>query len=702
MQRHPIIGTRLALGLVVLFSMMLSGCGGPKFEATLDIAPGELVAKRVERYSEWRDAQRIVPDVGRAVLLGTVQSGDLLRIGALEEEGMRGRLHVFAGERRLDTIVLGESPRWRDYQHTFTSEQAALGPCRILYEGQSALWCGPLEIYRPNAMPPANVLVILVDTLRLDHLSAYGYERQTSPNLDAFARDAVRFNHLTPSSSWTKPSVASLLTGTYPNTHGGQDRPDVLRDGLPSFARALKTSGRATHGFMTNINCLPLWGFGNDFDRYVDVDSKNWLVSSDDARVVDRAIATAAAYAGQPWFLYVHTMGPHDPYVPPGKYRTQFQREEYSTDPVQAENEREIDLYDGEIAYTDEQLGRLFAALKATGAYDKTLIVVLSDHGEEFREHGQTRHAKTLYEEMLRIPLLIKLPNSAHAGEVRDQLVEMVDVAPTVLDLLGIPPPHGFEGRSFRAVIEENAPGREQVYASLLDEAYSLRTAKTATQKYIRDLASQTELYFELDTDPREKAPLPDEPDWAALLKAHATKMGARNASGLHFLITCGPEPRTVEVEIEAENLGVPELRYYEWKGRVEQAGSTVRLEMRTHDAQDVGLQRTRWHGELAEQDNAHLVVPCPPDSALAIRIRVDGQPAAAGTVRGGADQSPLALDAPVAAMSLTAANDDYDVSALPRAFGLYAWYVPTPDDIRPESLDAESTETLKALGYLE
>ena len=200
----------------------------------------------------------------------------------------------------------------------------------------------------------------------------------------------------------------------------------------------MAAAGFETQGLVTNPGCLPVWGIGDEFMFYGDVESRRYR-HRDDTEVTDRAIEAARFAAGRPWFFYVHAMGPHAPYEPPGEYATMFQSPTVDGDPLAMERLTALNLYDGEIACTDMHFGRLINELKTLGLYDNTIIIFLSDHGEEFREHGGDYHGKTLYEEQLRVPLLIKLPHSARAGERRNDLIEMVDVAPTILDLVGMP-----------------------------------------------------------------------------------------------------------------------------------------------------------------------------------------------------------------------------------------------------------------------
>jgi len=685
--------------IFVLLVAVFSGCDTPPDPAR-DQFIADLTLRRMECNHEWREARRIPAGKQQTLNLGPVTPGAALRLGVFEGEphGETATLRVYVGERHVRTFSTGRTPRWADYRVDLSPSNAE-EICRLVVDAAKPLWVGPCELTQGDARP--NVLIYLIDTLRLDHLGCYGYSRDTSPNLDTFARDSVLFTHLMPQSSWTKPSVASLLTSTYPNVHGAQDRPDVLREGLPSLAASLAEQGYETHGLITNTNILPLWGFGKDFHRFVDVDSADW-VNCDDARVVERAIATLDLAAGRPWFLYVHTMGPHDPYEAPDGYDRKFVPESYAGLGVAGERQRFIDQYDGEIAYSDLQFGRMMQALKERRLYDNTLIVLLSDHGEEFWEHGDTCHGKSLYEEVLRVPLLIKLPGNAHAGERREDLVEAVDIAPTLLDSLGLPAVNGFQGKSFKGLIETGQATPRVGYASLVNLAHSIRTAKTTEQKYIRDVGAHWEAWFDLKSDPGEKnfhaAPGSD----ARRLKEHTGRMGLRGAEGLHILMTCGDAEHTVTGTLAGAGLGPFELHYYDWKGEARREGDAIRFRWLTVHPTDRARERDFWHTELAEQDNAHLQVAATMEADMSLSLEVDGHPAPPESVFLGAEgKHPTEARFTVKPAELLAGSDAYDPAGLPRAFGLYVWYVAPPEAIAEEDLDPKIRENLQALGYL-
>jgi arylsulfatase A-like enzyme len=690
------------VGLIVL--SLLAACRPPADFSRETLLP-DLLQRRLEQHSEWRQAWRMPMGTGHVLRVPApstgAESGATLRLGVLEGEPGMGQatLRVYAGDRLIHRIRTGKTPQWADYRIPLP-EISADAPCRIVKDTEQILWVGPCEVIAGAGRP--NVLLYLVDTLRQDHLGCYGYARDTSPHVDALAGESVVFTQLMPQSSWTKPSVASMLTSTYPNVHGAQDRPDMLREGLPTLAGALRDAGYETHGMITNTNLVPLWGFGEGFSRYVDVDSADW-VNCDDAKVVDVAIRTLESVQGRPWFLYVHTMGPHDPYEAPGGCDQKYQRPSYPGSEEEQQRARTVDRYDGEISYSDAQFQRLLEQLKALGMYDNTFIVFASDHGEEFWEHGGATHGKTLYEEMLRVPLLIKMPGGQFGGERRDGLVEMVDLAPTLLDVLGVPPEPEFQGRSFRALLETGAQAPRIGYAALVNLAASARTAKTTEYKYLTDVVAHQESWFDLVRDPGEKSPAAAPAPAAEALRPHTRKLGLQGAEGLHILMTCGEEKHTVTGSIEAANLGPFDLHYYEWKSQVTASENKLEFRFLTKHPEDVSHQRDVWHTQLAEQDNAHLRIPMPPETEFRLHLEVDGHPVPPEllTLGTAAETQLPGPDAPLHPLDILAGADTYDPAGLPRKFAIYVWYVTPSPDIPEETLDPKIRDNLKALGYL-
>lgn len=321
-----------------------------------------------------------------------------------------------------------------------------------------------------GAGPRPHVLVYLVDTLRADRLGCYGYPRPTSPHLDAFAAGATLFEHAVAQSSWTKAAVASMFTGVWPPDHGAVGWAHSLAPEAETLAEGLRGAGYRTAAFVTNPHVVPHFGFDQGFDDFV----RRIKVPSDKVTaLVERWLDRREDE--RPFFLYVHTMDPHAPYAPPEPYRSAF-APDHAKMPTWAPRWKWPDealpflsnLYDGEIARNDASFGALMTALRDRGLYDDTLVVVVSDHGEEFREHGLWRHGNHLHAEAVNVPLILKLPGQREGRRVGN-LVQHVDLMPTLLAAAGVPAPAAVQGRDLLPLARgEASPGPDPAVRSHL------------------------------------------------------------------------------------------------------------------------------------------------------------------------------------------------------------------------------------------
>ncbi len=291
-----------------------------------------------------------------------------------------------------------------------------------------------------------NVIFVLVDTLRADRLGSYGYERATSPTIDLLANTGIRFaNHLT-QSSWTKTSMASIWTAMYPNRTGILRFDHAIPDSAVLPAEILKDAGFITAGIWRNGWVAPTFGFEQGFEIYhrpeigapidsVRRESKNPYakLAGSDIDATDGAIEFLRTNKSDRFFLYIHYMDAH-------QYLSDEQSAQFGTS--------YSDLYDNSIHWTDRQIQALTRALDEQGLRDETILVIASDHGEAFQEHGNEGHAKDLHREVIYTPWIISLPFSLEQGIVIDAMTENVDIWPTLLDLLGESAPEGVDGRS--------------------------------------------------------------------------------------------------------------------------------------------------------------------------------------------------------------------------------------------------------------
>jgi len=380
-----------------------------------------------------------------------------------------------------------------------------------------------LSCLRSDPPRPRNVLVLLVDTLRADHLGAYGYGRPTSATFDAFAKGNLFFRQVRSQASCTFPSVNSLLTSRFPQAFLGQPEGMGIPAAIPSLAEILQQKGYRTAAVSaspimrkspTRFN--PHGGFERGFASF----AEDCLWQS--AECVNRKGLEQLEVADpRPFFLYLHYIDPHGPYSPPPGYRRRFATGtsdkafirdgdpnpiaahlyQGAVDPgvTPADVQHLIDLYDDEIAYFDGQLKVLLKVLKKSGRLDDTIVILASDHGEGFLEHGHMKHCRTLFDSEIRTPLAMSIPGVP--AQAIDRPVENLDIVPTVLDYLGLGTEgRGLAGRSLRPLFE-----RRQAPEALERSTIGVfRAVSDGRFKLIHDLVSRRFQLFDLAADPKE------------------------------------------------------------------------------------------------------------------------------------------------------------------------------------------------------
>ncbi|MCU1246190.1 MAG: putative Arylsulfatase [Acidobacteria bacterium] len=373
-----------------------------------------------------------------------------------------------------------------------------------------------------------NILLISIDSLRADHLHCYGYPRHTSPNLDALAQEGARFETVISPTSWTLPAHMTLLTSLPPEKHGVITNHLRLASGIETIPQHLHRSGYATAGFVSTTYLDGLYGFSRGFDVYDDytilrvagAKSRKAVTS---AMVADHAIRWVEQHSAsspqQPFFLFLHFFDVHYDYNPPLPFARMFDGtyrgpatgdvDLVRSGMQQQDVDHVVALYDGEIAWVDWNIGRIVAALRARGLLDNTIVAVTADHGEEFLDHGQSGHFKTLYDEVLRVPLIIRYPKKVAAGRRVEGQVRLMDVAPTLFSLAGVRLPHSripTEARALACLLKPDALARPTpllpAFGDLKGEIASLRTADA---KLIVDLRTHREELYDLARDPYER-----------------------------------------------------------------------------------------------------------------------------------------------------------------------------------------------------
>lgn len=380
--------------------------------------------------------------------------------------------------------------------------------------------CGP-EAEREGHVIEAgrrpNVLLVSLDTLRADRLGSYGYPRATSPFLDQLAGEGIRFENAFVNTHGTPPSHATLFSSLYQETHrvsfGGKEA-GRTRHGLPPeielLPERLQAAGYRTLAVTGGGYLSEDFGFHRGFDRFVeepDIESQ-----------VDRLVAELSHVDRGPVFAFLHTYEIHSPYDPPPEVRGQLVRQErdyeatsdnlrgHGRDPEKTLDPAGLqfvgDLYDAGIRHTDDQLRRLFGRLDRLGFFDHHLTIIGSDHGEALGERGLLLHPATLFDELVRVPLVV-VGTHVRRGEVRARLASTIDVAPTIYAATGVDPPPIMEGNDLLSPRAADDDG--VVFSQYADHVYSVRTKRF---KLVRDRDGQGEerlRLFDLREDPGER-----------------------------------------------------------------------------------------------------------------------------------------------------------------------------------------------------
>ena len=399
----------------------------------------------------------------------------------------------------------------------------------------------PRATARPE-MP--NVVLVVIDTLRADHVGAYGYGYPTTTNMDLLADRAVVFETVVSQAPWTAPAMASLFTGLYPSVHGldggivwGEEAapsagglPFAVQKALPpghqTLAEVFRHAGYTTAGFVSNLYVNSIFGFAQGFDHfddeYADYNFEQGEVKRRAEVTNERVFEWLRAGLEEPFFLFVHYNDPHWPYDPPPPYGRSF-IDGYSG-PFTPTKTREIvvthrevppplseedlayivGLYDGEIQYVDAHLGRLLEAVRELPTERDLMTVLTSDHGEEFLDHGAFNHGYTLYEEQTLVPFIVSAPSSFDPRRVSQQ-VRLIDAAPTLLEMAGVDYRNTrFQGRSLVPLMTGLSLDPQDAFSEATNVGSQSALRSTDSHKLIHSLIDPQWLLFDLGSDPGE------------------------------------------------------------------------------------------------------------------------------------------------------------------------------------------------------
>ncbi len=421
-----------------------------------------------------------------------------LALGTVDDAPVRFRVSL--GERTLLEQTLSTPFRWEERLvdlEEFADREVTL---RLSLEsdhpGAIGIWGSPTVRQRHPARAegaPKGVILLWADTLRRDHLDAYGYERETAPSLKALASEGVLFENNISQATWTKVSSPSLLTSLYPSTHGVKDFSDYLPSSAVTLAEVYRAAGYATVSFASNLFTGQFTNLHQGFEELHEDGSLPEVGSSKTSReYVDRFAGWLERHRDVPFFAFLHLYDPHDPFEPRPPYdrlwadpakkeehqENQKKVREFIQDPLgkmfgmpsrqellsagldpEAYVGHDRDWYDGSIRGMDAEIGRIFERLRELGLDEDTLVVFVGDHGEEFLEHGAMFHGQSVYGELTRVPLLMGWPRGIARGVRVDRVTETIDVMPTLLALSRLPLPEGIQGESLVPLLTGDGSG---------------------------------------------------------------------------------------------------------------------------------------------------------------------------------------------------------------------------------------------------
>jgi arylsulfatase A-like enzyme len=735
------VPTRFAVAFVVLLAVAcgVAGCSRPAepvarwdLLALVRDDPARPAGRTVRTHQEYGDTRHVVavavPDrlawplvvpAGAVLDVGVaVQATQLMAFAPHLAEPVRVRVVVApAGdaervvlERRLDVRGRTDDRRWLDLRvdlapwagRTVTLALEAALDTGAGSSPTTVLFSAP-RVVDASADAPS-LLLVTIDCLRADHLGAWGYARPTSPRLDALAAEGVRFAHAYTAAPMTMPSLPQLWSGrVFPAAGDETFLAPIARAGIPSAV-------------IVNNVWLQLWL--TLYRRAQPADQPDLLVAADGAgaqAITDRALAWLAARGGERFALVLHYLDAHSPYVLPAPAFDVFRDPAYAGRVDRhfddaagaaagrydaADRARVISLYDGAVRFVDQELGRLLDRLRADGRLDRTVVVVSADHGEELWDHGGFFHGQSLFDELLHVPLIVRLPGGVHAGTVVERPVRSIDVGPALLDWMGLPAPGTFAGRPLAQVMAAPDDPGDDLVATAANPQFPTRFAlRTATHKLIEDTASGRRTLYDLVRDPGETTDvLAAAPDVAAALGGRLDRARAVLRHRGHQVRVVGAGPGT-PFHLRLESTGGGKFVMLD---RVD-AGPDVTLDLAPDGRSLVVRGTTDAAGRGVRFDRRPQPLD-PVADGFTVTLDVAGAPAPPAAVRIG-EGAPLApggaLDAE--APALTAAGEAPGCPAPDRGARacLWRWREAGPGAV-VAGPPGPARERLRALGYVD
>ena len=580
---------------------------------------------------------------------------------------------------------------------------------------------------------PVNVVLIGIDTLRRDHVGCYGYERPTTANIDRLAGEGVLFEDAVSQSPWTLPSFSTIHTSLYPTQHGagGFERSqgtfgNRMGGTVMPLAMVLLKSGYATGAIINAPALAPDFGVDKGFEFYDT--SPRW-----DPRLADGTTEDALKWidsnSGGPFFMFVHYFDPHLPYSPPEPYDTMydsdysgpvsssFDRETFNkiipeiVERGGAEAEAEWDhvraLYDGEITFTDKAVGALLDGLEERGLRENTLVVFVSDHGEEFYEHGGFEHGHTMYDELIKVPLIFSLPGKMPAGTRISRQVRMMDVMPTILDFLGICSLSHLEGVSLEPLISGDGEPADRPdvllpYRFAYSEAMLYGSEKKCMTafpwKVVYDMISTETMAFNLEDDPAEMSDLAEsEPPAAALLQEVLFHTLLNISDTWYIELGAGGEEHTFDLEVTVS--GKAPSAHMQFHSLLDGEGRLIGEDLISFE--EVSRRTIRLKDIKLDTSLLLAVKVSPRIAPLLFDLWIDGVPAVKKTFLG-PELSPVE-SMPFENAGRRKSKAKGIPTDSPEAPYFHVWYAGVGSQGEtPVTLSDDTRRQLKALGYIQ
>jgi hypothetical protein len=626
-----------------------------------------------------------------------------------------GKPHLLV-DRHIDLRGNPADRRWFDERldlSAFAGQKATL-TLRVMNEGDAekakqtnVYFSAPRILQSPAAeatAAPLNLLFITIDCLRADHVGAYGYDKPTTPNMDRLAAGGIRFAHAYANAPMTLPSVPQLFTSNvFPTKDVDTLLEPVSTAGIPSAA-------------VINNAWIPLWlsqGKHSEPPGTFDV-----MISGElDAKaIVDRALAWLDTHRDDRFVLYLHFLDAHTPYAPPKDKIALFADPAYGgkigdtfadADGANAgryddaDKKKIVALYDAGVRHIDEQIGRLVDALAQSGRLDHTALLVTADHGEEFWDHGHFFHGQSLYDELLHIPLIVRVPGAAPPGTVVQRSVRMIDLAPSLLDWAGLPAPATFQGRKLAEAIQAPDAAGDDLVATATQAQFATRYAlRTDDLKAVESLDTGKRELYAVQSDPQERT------DLAAARQQDLDRLEQRLVAARQVLRQRGYQvkvagPQSGHAKVEVRLKSEPRSGTFLTLDRTSDGGEP-RLELSTDgndltargevDAQGMGLRFDRL---LSPRNIAR-------NDKLKIEVSVDGKTLPPDAVGLGHDEAPAGDVVDLTEEKVTSASAP---TCAPPASGVKVCLWRFPGEklaAMPEISDPAVREKLRALGYLQ